>query len=44
MTRRKIIFIGENGERWISPEFNGDKDEFETKRKNFSYRYRYLRT
>lgn len=35
MTRRKIVFITENGERWISPEFNGDKDEFEAKRRIF---------
>lgn len=28
MTRRRVVFIKKNGLRYISPEFNGDKDEF----------------
>lgn len=28
MTRRTIIFTNDNGERYATPEFNGDKSEF----------------
>ncbi|GHU75349.1 hypothetical protein FACS189461_1450 [Spirochaetia bacterium] len=29
MTRRTIIFLDESGNVYITPEFNGDKSEFE---------------
>lgn len=32
MTRKKFVFTDLNGERWITPEFNGDKNEFKQSR------------
>lgn len=29
MTRRRVCFIKKNGVKYITPEFNGDKAEFE---------------
>jgi len=29
MTRRRIVFTDQSGKRYVTPEFNGDKEEFE---------------